>query len=251
MSELVEKRARVVLDDLHRQGEKVTRTSVKAKVGALLSISAEETEEVVARALEQYGKKGTPAPKGAAPQKPPKAPKRSARECLRGWVREKLAAKASFKIPDIVKEAEKRFGNDTTFLKEYAKDAIRALMYEDVQHVAAESRRAIIGAAHVDPTRLEDAANESSRSVWGRWDTCFEHIGEKHVLVLDMKDQDLAEAEAVRYKSAEQHARWGRFFAALRKGMKRGKKVRDCYTTEQLDELWHEATADESAQGAA
>jgi len=174
-------------------------------------------------------------------------------ERFRDWVRVEIDGKSSFKIPDIVSSAEKTFGEDASFLRSFARDTLRARFYKEVQGVVAEARRGLVrvGGTFVSAEKVGEAATSASRAVWGRWERCFEHVGGKHMLVLDMNAKDLTTAETERFEAAEQHARWARFFAEIRKGVKRGKKVRDCFTAADLNDIWNrvagEATEEKGA----
>ena len=172
---------------------------------------------------------------------------------FREWVTKKIDGSASFNVSDLVKEAEAVFGGDAPFLKAFAGAAIRTRMVVEIRALAVVGRKAIaVGAnAFVDPSRLQEAADGVAMGIWGRWDTCYEHIGENYLLILDMKDKDLGEAEAVRYGLAESHLRWARFFRELRPGMKRGKTVRECFAVDQLDKLWEKSAGQSTQQGVA
>ena len=169
--------------------------------------------------------------------------KLSARAKLVMWIKREIAREPSFKIPDIVERAHQRLGRDAGFINEYARSAIRRCYYDDIRLVVAESRAAAIGGAYVHLDRLEEATDVAAKSLWGRWNTCFEYVGDRHVAVFEMTDVEINAAESLRFTSAEEHERWGRFFHSLRPGMKKGKKVRDCFSVQQLNDLWDKAVA--------
>ena len=160
---------------------------------------------------------------------------------FRDWARKKIDGSASFNVPELVKEAEAVFGGDAKFLTAFAGATIRDRMAIEIRRLAIEGRESIaqVGKdAFVTASRLQEAADGVALGVWGRWQDCYEHVGEQYLSVLDMRDKDLVEAEAARNGLSEAHLKWARFFHALRPQMKRGKTVRDCFSAEKLDRLW-------------
>lgn len=175
-----------------------------------------------------------------------------ARDRFRSWVRERIEGETAFKIPELVKEALAKFGGDAAFLTSYAKTTLYARMYDDVQAVVGEARRIVqFNDTYVSADSPSEAVEAASRAIWGRWEKCFEHVEGRHMRVLDMGAKDLMAAESQRYESAEAHARWARFFRELRSGLnKKGQKVRDRYTQDQLEAIWHDVNGDGKEEAA-
>ena len=166
---------------------------------------------------------------------------------FRAWAKAKIDGIGSFNVPDLVKEAEVEFSGNAKFLNAFARATIRDRMATEIRRIVTEARASIVQitpGTFVDPTRLEEAADAAALGVWGRWKGCYEHIGQSYLLVLDMHDADLVEAENARLGLSESHLKWARFFRALRPRMKRNKPVRDCFSSDELDLMW-----DENANG--
>ena len=165
----------------------------------------------------------------------------NALETFRNWAKKKIDGCASFSVPDLVREAEAAFGGNAKFLRAFASATIRDRMATEIRSIASEGRDSIAQVGRdvfVTASRLQEAADEAALGIWGRWQSCYEHVGVRYMSILDMCDSDLAEAESARLGLSEAHLKWARFFHALRGGMKRNKPVRDCFSVGDLDSLW-------------
>lgn len=175
----------------------------------------------------------------------------TAQQQFDAWAREQIKGRAAFKIPDLVARAEEHFGRDTAFLKAFMRQMLRSAFQARIMAILWNARSSVakLGGQYVHPDRMGEAADDEVLAVWGRWAGWRERMPDgSEMRLLEMRDKDLAAAEAVCFERAAPHIRKAEFYRAIRPGMKRGKKLQDCYTPEALEEIRVRTLGDGAAQ---
>jgi hypothetical protein len=164
----------------------------------------------------------------------------SARARLRAWIRQQVAGKSEVSLPDLAERAVKWVRQDKALERAMLEELLSALVYEESRLVLADSRKAPRGAGETlvqmgDQIVSRGALKSRAAAMERFWSRAREHAGSRHVLVLDMTEDDLALAEAERRKRGDTEYEFADLWAMLRKRLEKGQRVRDVWSVEEIE----------------
>lgn len=166
----------------------------------------------------------------------------SARRRVRAWVREQIEARGDVRAPDIAGRAREELAKDRELMADFGAEMLTAAIYELTLDVIASTRD--VGSVDAYAERAESSRGTDSRAAlqrrlsrleqqYGKW---REHVGDRHVRLLDMTAADLAIAEAERRARGLIELRRADFLAALAERLGENETVKKL-SIAQIEEL--------------
>lgn len=157
----------------------------------------------------------------------------SSRTRVRQWVREQIEGREEVRIPDLAQDAVQAFRKDTKFLRQLAEESLRAMVYDLAQRTVEQTRGMwIAGDDIVTKEAIKKRAN--SHSVFRDW---LEHVGDKHVRLLDMTREDLFVAADEREKRGQHEIELAALWRTLAQRLEGGETVGSKYTVDEIESM--------------
>lgn len=152
------------------------------------------------------------------------------------WVRAQIEEEPTFKIPDLADRVVEEVQKSPAYLKALLKSELRPMIGEMVKNIVRESRGGLVEAGDEVIDRAEFAAR-SKISFAQRFSDWYEHVGDRHIALLDMTREELVEAAGERRQRANTELEiaelWERLASQLTPEQKLGAK----FSTEQIAAL--------------
>lgn len=176
-----------------------------------------------------------------------KAKQPSARSRLRVFIRREIKGKSEVDLAQVTNRSIRYVTKDKTLLKAVLLELLRPMVYEEARLVIADSREG--GDAPVPTNNLvqlgdevvsRGALRERAAKVGRKWLAFMEHAGSRYVLLMDMTADDLALAEAERRKRGDAEYGYADLWAKLRTRLESGQRVRDVWSTEEIEAVRRE-----------
>ncbi len=145
----------------------------------------------------------------------------------------------SVQLPTIARRVRDDLMNDAKFLKEAIGMMVYTVAYQSAQRVAAASRMTVShDEAPDDPKQL------TKRS---RWDAWLEHIGDRHLKLMDMTIQDLDAAIAEREQRAYTELKTVSFLRSIKARLEGGQTIGERFNGSELTQIWTSIVRGEAA----
>lgn len=159
---------------------------------------------------------------------------KSTRALLKEWVTERIDGADEVQIPVLVEEAMRHFLADQGFVSRFFKENVRALVYDFVQSAIANSRGELVSLGDNVVNRETFKQKARKRSVFATW---MEHVGDRHVQLLEMTREDLLIAAKERSERAATEQSIARLWRAMAQKLEGGQVVKEVFTVEQIEHL--------------
>lgn len=165
----------------------------------------------------------------------PTEPKeKSTRARLSEWVRAELGTADEVQIPALTERAMQHFIKDKGFVAALFRENVRSLIYEVVQTVVSNSRGELVQLGDEVVDSQEFKARARRRSTFESW---LEHVGDRHVRVLDMTREDLLVAAKERTDRGNHELELARLWRAMARKLEGGQQVREVFTAAEIESL--------------
>lgn len=141
-------------------------------------------------------------------------------------------------IPAIADKAVLWALQDKKMLNRLMKEMIRPVFYQLGQRLVARSRKhlTVVGTVAMTDEAIDDAVNKIETkfkvSGWSRW---YEHIGDRHVLILKADSNDLTAAAKERLRRGIPEDHLGLLWLDLKKRLEPGQVVGDVWSEEEIE----------------
>lgn len=139
----------------------------------------------------------------------------------------------SVSIPALTNLITERLVSEPKLLRSYLKESLRSIIYDAVQRKVARSRTHILFQEEVI-ARNELQAKMPSRPRWGAW---LEHVGDRHVLLMQMTRADLEAAAQEREARGGFEYRTAALWRKIGSDLRPGQQVRDVFSEQRIAAL--------------
>jgi hypothetical protein len=156
----------------------------------------------------------------------------SSRSRVRQWVREHVEGEAEIVIPDLVNDAVSAFSKDRKFLTALATETLRDMIYRQAVEEISRSRMFILGDVAVDREGVKQRARK--QSAFASW---LEHVGDRHVRLMDMTHEDLLAAASEREKRGQHELGIATLWRTLANQLEGGQTVSTKFTAEEIEAM--------------
>lgn len=158
----------------------------------------------------------------------------STRKQVRAWIRTQIAGQSHVEIRTLYREMVTHFAGDQAFVAAWLAETLPAIAYEETRRVCADTRDHIMFG---DELLNRGATDERMRDIRPRWSAWLEHIGDRHMRLMEMTSDELHTAASLRRQRGENELRIAELWDELASRLKRKKKVGDVFTPEQIEDL--------------
>lgn len=158
----------------------------------------------------------------------------STRSQVRTWIRSQIAGQSHVEVRSLYREMVAHFAGNPDFVSAWLAETLPAIAYEETRRVCADTRDHILFG---DEILNRDATEERMREVRPRWQAWLEHVGDRHVRLMDMNSNELRTAATIRRTRGENELRIAELWDELASKLKGKKKVSDVFTPEQIEDL--------------
>jgi hypothetical protein len=169
----------------------------------------------------------------------------TARKRLRDWLRKHIDGQTEVRAPDVAAAAETALSSDQALMADLGRETLRGVIYELTLDVIASTR------AHHDdidtlPGPVERVNGTDARArverklavLERRYTKWLEHVGDRHIRLIDLKAADLEVAEMEHRTRGITEIRTADFLAILRVRLgKSGKAVGEKLSFRQIEDL--------------
>lgn len=159
---------------------------------------------------------------------------RSARQQLSDWVKSEIEGQTEINIPAITLKAEQAFKGNRRFIQQFVNETLHSIVYEVVRKVLADDRT-IVGDAAVEDVKEHVRKRAANHSVFSRW---FEHVGDRHVRLLDMTREELLVAAELREKRGTTELKYAALWRTIANGLEGGQMVGAKYKPEEIERMF-------------
>lgn len=160
---------------------------------------------------------------------------KSTRQQVAEWVRAQMEGQEAVSLPDLVNDAVAHFEPQRSFVRQFLAESLRPIIYDLASTVAKQSRRNFVVAGDELVTREELTERSNKRA--SRWESWLEHVGGKHVRLLDMTREELILAADIRRGRADSELRIAHLWDALAAKLEGGQRVRDRFTPAEIETM--------------
>lgn len=165
----------------------------------------------------------------------------TARQQVRTWAKEQITHDREISIPDLATECVQFFRQDHAFVDALLNETIRAMCYEQIRIVVQDTRRECPGPAPIimagDRIVSRGQILEAGKAFAQRWATWLEHVGDRHVRLLDMTSADLRTAAAERRKRADHELTVVALWDTLARRLKPDETVGKRFSVEDIERI--------------
>lgn len=167
---------------------------------------------------------------------PTKVDAKSYRTQLREWIDNEIATSDQIKLPDLVNSAVNHFESDNRFVREFMRENLRDVIYEEAQRFVSLTRSHVqLGDMVTSRGQFKTLARHKSP-----FQTWLEHVGDHHVLVLDMTKSDLILAAQERQKRGEHEIAIASLWRAMAERLSAAQRVREVFTPDEIEAMFHQ-----------
>ncbi len=170
-----------------------------------------------------------------APVKQPESVEKavtSIRSRLRVWITEEVEDLHEFELSTVADSATDYFLTDSEFVGTVLRDLLRAMAYEVTAGVAQRTRGFIVLGNHV---ASREGLKEQAKHLSGKWDRWLEHVGTRHLRLMDMTREDLLTAAAERRLRAKTENTIATLWETLAEKLEGGQVLRERFTPAEID----------------
>lgn len=164
-----------------------------------------------------------------------------ARSRLADWLRAQIAGKAEVSLRRLTDQAVQEIASDPEWLTAILAESVRPLVYDIARRVVADTRGAAVVLGDEVVTRAILQARAGVLAL--KWSGWLEHVGDRHVALMDMTAVDLRAAAGERRKRATSELQIASMFDSLAIRLNGDQRVRDLFTAEDLDSIAKEHAA--------
>jgi aromatic ring-cleaving dioxygenase len=151
------------------------------------------------------------------------------------WVRAQIADREEVSIPDLRNQAIEHFEKDRAFMRSLLTAFMRTSLYDIVQHVVGSTRGlTLLGDTVVTEDGIDQRVSAARASRWDRW---LEHVGDKHLRLMDMTREDVLQAITEREQRIESERSVVRILSAIYARLEGGQRVRERFTAAEIEQL--------------
>lgn len=155
----------------------------------------------------------------------------SNRAKVRLWVRERIQGEEEVSLPELANEAIQVLGGDRKFITAFANECLHDMVLELASQVIKQTRGLIkIGDVVTDVEGVKRRARK--QSVFANW---LEHVGDRHVRLLDMTREDLLSAADERQTRGERELEVAALWRTLAQRLEGGQAVKDRFSAEEIE----------------
>lgn len=156
---------------------------------------------------------------------------------MRAWIKERTTDKKSVNAPALARKMIKHFEKDeefvVAFFREHGYATAYRLVIETIQRTRGRASVVQLGDEVVDRDEFE----KRSKAFLSRWDRWLEHVGDKHVRLMDMKRSDLLAAAQIRRERADNELEIAQLWESLAERLEGSQTVREAFTPEEIDRV--------------
>lgn len=156
------------------------------------------------------------------------------RKQVRAWVRDRIADQSSVEVASLYKEMVTHFSQDREFVSAWLLETLPAVAYEATLQVCAQTRSHIVFGDEILSRGETEVRLKDARPRWQAW---LEHVGDRHVRLMDMTKEDLRTAATIRRERGETELRYAELWDELASRIKGRKKVAEVFTVEQIEDI--------------
>lgn len=156
------------------------------------------------------------------------------RKQVRAWVRDRIDGESSVEVSSLYREMVTHFSQDREFVAAWLSETLPAVAYDETLRVCAQTRGHILFG---DEILSRDETETRLKEVRPRWQAWLEHVGDRHVRLLDMTKEELRTAATLRRQRGETELRYAELWDELASHLRGKKKVSDVFTVEQIEDL--------------
>lgn len=157
---------------------------------------------------------------------------------VRLWINEQIKGQSEVNVPEIAKGVIEHFKGDEEFIAAFFDEMLYPIAYDTVIDVVKRTR----GAANVvqlgDEMVGRDEVKQRGKRLSSRWNSWLEHVGDKHVRLMDMTKTDCVAAKILRTDRGEHELRIAALFDALAVRLEDSQKVKDAFTPQEIEKIW-------------
>lgn len=162
---------------------------------------------------------------------------------LRAWLRDAIKDAEEVHLPSLTESAMSWFGTQDGLREALSEQLLRQAVYQEAQGVVglARSRTMHNGEA------LTEEEFEKKRSRFAtRFLSWYEHVGDKHVRLMDADRTYLLAAAKLRRDRGVHELHLAVLFEEMADGLEGGQKVADRFSAEEIEAMFQRAKADGS-----
>lgn len=162
-------------------------------------------------------------------------PTDSPRRQVRTWLREQIADQTEVEIAVLYRRMIAHFAEDPTFVRAWLAETLPAVAYEETRSIVGDTR-----GGHVlfgDVLLSREATDRRLAASRPRWQLWLEHVGDRHVRLVEMTRNDLLAAASIRRERGETEIRYAELWEELASRLSGKKRVGDVFTSEEIDAL--------------
>ena len=165
----------------------------------------------------------------------------SARAVIRQWVRDEIENESEIDLPELADKAVSYFQTDNVIMGRLFAEGMRNLVYSLAESVLAQTRPnlRIVGGKAQDPEKLTTKVRKKA------WEAWMEHVGDKHVRLVEMDRESLLTAAAGRRLSANRNVEIARLFEGIASRLEGGEVVGDRFGHDDIESLRIQLEAEE------
>lgn len=156
----------------------------------------------------------------------------SARAQIKRWVREEIQGRDEVRISELVVDAMNLF-NSPEFQHQLFVEALREMVYNLASDVIKETRGLIptIGGA---TSKQAIRRKASQHIIFSQW---MEHVGDRHIRLLEMTREDLVVAAAERRQRGEYELGLATLWEQLAEDLEPGQKVSTKWSVDDIQRI--------------
>jgi hypothetical protein len=158
----------------------------------------------------------------------------SNRAKVRLWVRDQIKDREEVHIPTIAEDGVRALSKDRRFLAALASEMLRDMIYDLARQEISHTRGFIqIGDSAVDREGLQKRVR--AHNVFRGW---LEHVGDKHVRLLEMTHEDLMVAADEREKRGTHEIEIAALWRTIANQLEGGQTVGSRFSEEEIDRMY-------------
>lgn len=160
---------------------------------------------------------------------------------LRTWLKDAIADEKEVHVPSLTNSALSWLQSRDGLHAALSEQLLRQAVYQEVQGVVGLARHRALS----DDVDLSEEEFEKRTSKFAsRFLSWFEHVGDKHIRLMDADRTYLLAAAKLRRDRGSHELHLAVFFEQMADGLEGGQKVAERFTPEEIEAIYQRVKAD-------
>jgi hypothetical protein len=152
---------------------------------------------------------------------------------ITAWLDDETDGAREVRIPTLTDAVVDRLLTQPKLLRAFLKECIRPLVYDFAQRFCARTRgHVVLG----DDILGREQVDKAIRRLRPRWESWLEHVGDRHIRLVEMTADDLLAAALLRERRAATDVRYAGLWREMAARMAPGQTVGQAFGEEELVE---------------